>query len=152
MTQALQSILEHAERQRDDSLALVQQAEETCRRAQLQWQQLHGYRADTEARAPGRGGRVSAIELLHCHRAFTQRLDQALAQQAATLQAADAQLLQQRQLLLQRETRVAAVRKLVQRRQADQQRGQARLEQNRSDEAATQRRWRDSTRGRPLAL
>jgi len=152
MTQALQSLFEHAERQRDDSLAQVQQAEETSRRAHQKWQQLHNYRSDTEARAPGHGGRAAAIELLHCHRAFAQRLDQALAQQTAVLQAAEAQLQQQRQLLLQRETRVAAVRKLMERRQAEQQRGQARQEQSRSDEAATQRHWRDSAQSRAAAL
>ncbi|MDO9095524.1 MAG: flagellar export protein FliJ [Rubrivivax sp.] len=144
MTRSLQSLLEHAERQRDESLALVQHAEATARHAHQQWDQLHSYRADTEARAPGHGGRAAAIELLHCHRAFTQRLDQALAQQRAALQSAEQALQLQRQTLLQRETRVAAVRKLIERRLAEQQRGHARLEQNRSDEAATQRRWRDS--------
>jgi flagellar FliJ protein len=75
-----------------------------------------------------------------------QRLDQALAQQAGQLQSADVQLLHQRQLLLARETRVAAVRKLVERRAQDHQRVHARREQNRSDEATAQRHWHDSVR------
>jgi flagellar FliJ protein len=144
MTQALNALLEHAERQRDEALARLMQAEESSRRLRNQWEQLRAYRADYEARAPGMGAQAAPIELLRCHQGFVQRLDQALTQQSALIHSADEQLALKRQMLLERETHVASVRKLVERRLQDHQRTTARLEQKRSDEAATQRRWRDS--------
>ena len=150
MTQALQSLLEHAERERDDSLAATRRAEAASQQLRQQMDQLQAYRADYETRSPGHGGRAAPIELLRCHLAFMQRLEQALGQQAGLLQAAELQLLQQRQLLLARETRVAAVRKLVERRAQDQQRVQARRDQNRSDEATAQRHWHDNAHKRTV--
>jgi flagellar FliJ protein len=148
MTQALQSLLEHAERERDEAMACLLQTEDSSRRLRHQLEQLQAYRADYEARLPGLGAEAAPIELLRCHQAFVLRLDQALAQQGQLLETAESQLLLQRQLLLERETRVAAVRKLMERRLHDRQRSQARLEQKRSDEAAAQRRWHHSAHGR----
>ena len=150
MTQALQSLLEHAERERDETMACLLQSEDSAQRLRQQLEQLLAYRSDCEARSPGHGGLAAPIELLRCHQGLAQRLDQALAQQSGLLQAAESQLLLQRALLLQRETRVAAVRKLIERRQHEQQRGLARLEQKRSDEAAAQRRWHHGAHSRPI--
>ncbi len=150
MTQALNALLEHAERQRDEALARLVQAEESGRRLRNQWEQLRAYRADYEARAPGLGGQAAPIELLRCHQGFVQRLDQAMNQQSALLHSAEQQLVIKRQLLLERETHVASVRKLAERRLQEHQRASARLEQKRSDEAATQRRWRDSAQSSTL--
>lgn len=150
MTQALNALLEHAERQRDEALARLMQAEESSRRLRNQWEQLQAYRADYEARAPGLGAQAAPIELVRCHQGFVQRLDHALTQQAALMQGADEQLAQKRQMLLERETHVASVRKLVERRMQDHQRTTARLEQKRSDDANTQRRWRNSAHSSTL--
>ena len=150
MTQALQSLLEHAERERDEALACLVQAEDSSRRLRQQLEQLQAYRADCEARSPGSGGKAAPIELLRCHQGFALRLDQALAQQSGLLQSAESQLQLQRQLLLERETRVAAVRKLVERRLHEHQRSLARLDQKRSDEAAAQRRWHHSAHSRSI--
>lgn len=150
MTQALNALLEHAERQRDEALARLVQAEESSRRLRNQWEQLKVYRADYEARAPGMGAQAAPIELVRCHQGFVQRLDQALTQQSALMQGADEQLALKRQMLLERETHVASVRKLVERRMQDHQRTTARLEQKRSDDANTQRRWRNSTQSSTL--
>lgn len=145
MTQTLNTLLEHAERERDQAVAALLQAEETGRRQRQQMEQLQAYHADYTRRAPGLDGRAAPIEQLRSHHAFMQRLVQALSQQQQQVQAAEGQIALQRQQLLAREMRVASVRKLVGRRQQEQARSSARLEQNRSDEAATQRRWRDST-------
>ena len=150
MTQALQSLLEHAERERDEAMACLLQTEDSSRRLRQQLEQLQAYRADYQARSPGSGGQAAPIELLRCHQGFVQRLDQALAQQGQLLASAESQLLLQRQLLLERETRVAAVRKLVERRLHEQQRSLARQEQKRSDEASAQRRWQPSADSRPM--
>ncbi len=150
MTQALSALLEHAERQRDEALARLVQAEESGRRLRNQWEQLNAYRADYEARTPGLGTKAAPIELLRCHQGFVLRLNQALTQQSALMHSADEQLALKRQTLLERETHVASVRKLVERRVQEQQRTTARLEQKRSDEAAQQRRWRDSAHSSTL--
>ena len=149
MTQSLQTLLSHAEHERDEALAALLQAEEAGRRLHQQWQQLQDYHADYAARAPTLGGRAAPIDTLRSHHAFMQRLDQALAQQQGVLQAAELRLMLQRQALLALEIRVASVRKLQERRLHETQRGAHRLEQRRSDDFAVQRRWRDSTHSRP---
>jgi flagellar FliJ protein len=69
------------------------------------------------------------------------RLDQALAHQQRVLHAADGEAQRQRQTLLQRETRLASVRKLMQRRAASAFREAERADQRRTDEAAMQHHW-----------
>jgi len=98
---------------------------------------------------PARSGRSSPIELLHCHRDFMLRLDQAVLQQQGQLQGAGARLAQLRATLLARETRVAAVRKLIERRAQEQRLAAARLEQRRSDDAVPQGLWRMGTDALP---
>lgn len=142
MTTALDTLLEHAVRQRDDALAALLQAEENARRLRLQAEQLHAYRGEYRDRGPTRAGSTAPVELLHCHRHFMQRLDQALGQQTGHLQAADARIVQLRGVLLAHETRVASVRKLLERRVQELRRVAARQEQRRSDDAAVQRHWR----------
>jgi flagellar FliJ protein len=116
MTQALHTLLDHAERQRNEALALLLQAEEQVRRLQLQAQQLNAYRDDYRQRQPGRGGNSVSIELLRSHHEFMQRLQQAMDQQQGQQQAAEARLATRRSELLALETRVASVRKLMERR------------------------------------
>ena len=151
MTQAMLSLLEHAQNQRDAAMAELLRGEESARQLRQQAQQLDSYHADYAARAPTQNGRTAPIELLRSHLAFMQRLDQAVAQQHSLLQAAEAQLVQRRQTLVEREIRVASVRKLLQRRDEVAQRRSSRQEQNRSDEATAQRRWRDSTHSKILS-
>lgn len=145
MTQSLQTLLAHAERERDESQAALLQAEAAARRQRLQWQQLQSYHADYAARAPTLGGRAAPIDALRSHHAFMQRLDQALAQQQGLLKAGEQRVADQRQQLLKREVRLASVRKLDERRQQEAQRGAQRLEQRRSDDSAVARRWHDSS-------
>ena len=148
MSQSLQVLLQHAESQRDEAMAALLRAEAASRRLRRQWDQLCAYRAEYAARAPAQGGQVTTIERLRSHHVFMQRLDQALAQQQGLLASSDAQVAQSRALLLQRETRVASVRKLQQRRLLEEQQKTARREQTRSDEATLQRNWREGARHR----
>ena len=150
MSQALQTLIEQAERERDQAQAGVLQAEDHQQRLQAQRQQLQAYEADYASRAPGFSGQAATIAQLRAHHAFMQRLQQALLQQHAALAQADEQLLQQRQRLLACELRLAAVRKLVERRWQDEQLQAARHEQKRSDEAAAQAHWRQGGQDRRL--
>ncbi len=144
MTAALTTLLEHAERQRDDAQAALLQAESTVRRLQAQAEQLRSYRDDYRGRHPALGGRSAGIEALRLHQDFMQRLDQALHQQAGQLQAGETRCTTLRAHLVAQETRVASVRKLLERRGQQAQVHADRLEQRRSDDAAqNQLRRRD---------
>jgi flagellar FliJ protein len=142
LSNSLKTLLDQAERQRDAALAASLQAEEAARRLRLQAEQLQTYRDDYHERRPTRAGRSSPIELLHCHHDFMQRLDQAIQQQEVQLQGAEVRVLQLRAALLAHETRVASVRKLIERRAQEGRLAAARLEQRRGDDATVQRLWR----------
>jgi flagellar protein FliJ len=161
MTAALHTLLEHAERQRDDALSAMLQAEDHLRRLQFQEEQLLAYREDYRLRHPALGGRSTSIELLRCHEGFMQRLDQALQQQRGQVQHAEHRGTQLRAALVAHETRVASVRKLLERRGAQAQQQANRLDQRRSDETAMHQHrrraeeastggWRLGTEAMPL--
>jgi flagellar FliJ protein len=137
MSAALTTLLELAQRQRDEALSALLRAEEAVRRLRLQSDQLTAYRDDYRGRNPAMGGRSAPIELLRGHEAFMARLQQAMALQQQQLQSAEAHTAQARAALLALETRVASVRKLLERREADQRLLSARQDQRRSDDAAS---------------
>jgi flagellar FliJ protein len=141
MTQSLQALLQHAQTQRDEALVALQRAEDAAHQLQLQSEQLVVYANEYDARHPARGGRSAPIEVLRCHLGFMQRLQQAQAHQQGLLQAAQARTAKQRQALLALELRVAAVRKLLERRGKDQRQAADQLEQRRHDDAAQQHAW-----------
>ncbi len=147
MSQSLQVLLEHAESQRDAARSALQQAEQALQQLTAQCEQLQAYRGEYLARGPGLDGRAAPMALLRCHRDFLQRLDQALGQLQGQHQTTALRVEELRRALLAQETRVASVKKLMERREAEVQRGAARAEQRRSDEAALRQR-RD---GGPLA-
>ena len=142
MTQALATVFAHAERQRDDAMAALLQAQDRARSTLAQAEQLRAYRLEYAARNPTRGGRSAPIELLRCHLDFMQRLEQALAQQQAQAGAAEHQAVELRRALVELETRVAVVRKLMERRSKARQSDADRQDQRRADEASQQRAWR----------
>lgn len=158
MTQALQTLLAHAERQRDTAMAALRQSEEQLRGLQRQAAQLSLYRDEYRQRHPARGGRAAPIDLLRSHDSFMQRLDQALQQSLGQRQAAEARAALLRSALVGQEIRVASVRKLLERRGLQTRSDQQRLEQRRADDAQPRRRddgggapgWRLGTEAMPL--
>jgi flagellar FliJ protein len=138
---SLQLLLERAEAERDAVQARLRRAAETLRRHSAQASQLLAYRAEYRGRAPATGERAAAIALVLCHRDFMQRLDQAIAQQQGLLEQAERDAALLRGALVAQETRVAAVRKLIERRTLEARRQASRTEQRRSDEAAQRAVW-----------
>lgn len=138
---ALNTLLARAEAERDQLMAAHRRAEEQARRVQAQAEQLQGYRGDYQARWSGQFSRQGAIEIVHCYQSFMQRLDEALAHQQRQAEAGEAQCQRLRQALLAAEMRVASVRKLMQRRQAELLLAQQRRDQRQTDETALQVRW-----------
>lgn len=117
----LQTLLQRAEDERDSAAALLRQVEGQLRAAEAQARQLHDYRSEFDSRwtqrfqSSGQGTR----SLLQCHQSFGQRLGDAISQQQGQTQHVAHRVQRAKNALLQREQRVAAVRKLIERRQAE---------------------------------
>lgn len=139
---ALQTLLEQAESERDQILAAVRRAEEQQRRAQLQADQLDGYRGEYTARWAAQFRERGAIEILNCYQSFGSRIDEALTMQQQQLAQLEAGTERLRQRLVAAETRVASVRKLIERRESEAARTQLRRDQRQTDETAQQILWR----------
>ena len=146
----LQTLLQRAESERDTAALALRQAEDLVNQAQQQGQALHSYRGEYDQRWTAHFRTAGTPELLHCHRGFGQRLDQAIAHHQVNTQHLGNRVQQARSVLLAREQRVAAVRKLIERRQAELQAIANRRDQRNTDEAA--QRAASAQRGQhPLA-
>jgi flagellar FliJ protein len=137
----LHTVLGQAEAERDRALTAMRLAEDLAQQRQVQAQQLQAYRSEYQQRWSGQFSRRGTMEIVQCYQSFMQRLDEALAQQQQQAAAAQAQAQQARQRLLAAETRVASVRKLMERRQAEHRLLQERREQRQTDETAQQIHW-----------
>lgn len=145
----LQQLLQRAESDRDTAIAVLRQAEQMVERAEAQARQLNDYRSEYDARWTERFRQSGTPELLHCHRGFGNRLDQAIRYQQNDAQNLGNRVQQAREVLLAREQRVAAVRKLIERRQTELGRLAERRDQRATDEAAQRAAL---SRPHPLAL
>jgi flagellar protein FliJ len=139
--QSLLTLLEREQHLRDDAARALQQAQAQQAHAQAQADQLTQYRADYVDRWSLRLSQTATIEILQCYRSFMQRLDQALAQQKALSDRAQASTNACRATLLDAERRVAAVQKLLERRAGEQRLVTQRSEQRQADETAQRVGW-----------
>ncbi|OYU75186.1 MAG: flagellar export protein FliJ [Burkholderiales bacterium PBB5] len=133
---ALTVLLQRAETERDAAIGVLRQAEGLVAQAQAQAEQLTAYRQDFRVRWAERFRTAGTPELLHCRQSFGQRLDAAIAHQATEAQHLSNRVTRAREVLLAREQRVAAVRKLIERRQAELRRLADQRDQRATDEAA----------------
>ncbi|TXD76329.1 flagellar export protein FliJ [Mitsuaria sp. TWR114] len=134
--QALTVLLERAEAERDEALRHLQDAQARANAARNQHDQLAQYRTDYRSRWSQEFAQRTTVQLLGCYQNFGQRLDQAIGQQSGIADYADQRLSAARDLLRERELRVASVRKLIERRRAETLRTQMRQEQRATDEQA----------------
>jgi flagellar FliJ protein len=130
-TESLQVLLEREEAERDATALAVRQAQDHLQRLQVQMTQF------SQQQFHQAGG----IEIVHCYRSFMQRLDQAMSQLSLQQGQAELNLQRQRHRLVEAETRVAAIRKLISRRLESHERTQQRREQKQTDEAAQRAAW-----------
>lgn len=135
--QALNVLLERAEAERDEALRQLQDAQSRASAAKQQQDQLSQYRQDYQQRWSEQFAQRTTIQVLGCYQNFGLRLDQAISQQSHVSGYADQRLTAARDVLRERELRVASVRKLIERRRADALRSQLRYEQKVTDEQAT---------------
>lgn len=141
-TQSLQVLLEREEADRDAIAVTVQQAQDHLLRLQSQVGLFSEHRANYVARWQQQFHQAGGIEIVQCYRSFMQRLDQAMAQLNLQHRQAEVNLQRQRQRLVEAETRVAAIKKLISRRMESHQQAQQRREQKQADEAAQRAAWR----------
>ena len=90
--QALNTLLEHAERERDDALTYVQRCEHNVRNTQAQHQQLIEYRRDYQQRWTAQFSQEGTMEIISCYHGFVGRLSMAVDQQAQVAARAVTQL------------------------------------------------------------
>jgi flagellar FliJ protein len=134
--QSLNTLLEHAEGERDAALGMLRQAQAAADRQQAQGEQLQDYRQQFRARWSEQFRQPTTVAMLQCHQGFAQRLDGAISQQQQQAEQALQRVARARAQLQQREQRVAAVRKLIERRLQALQQQQIRRDQRQTDEAA----------------
>lgn len=134
--QSLFQLLDHERRTRDEAVLGVRNAEGAAGQADAQAEQLDSYRSDYVDRWSARFREPGSVALMQCYQGFMQRLEQAIAQQHATVELARKLLEQARHTLCENERRVASVEKLIERRQQQQLHQAARREQSNSDENA----------------
>ncbi|OWQ91276.1 flagellar export protein FliJ [Roseateles aquatilis] len=134
--QALTVLLERAEAERDEALQFLQEAQARASAARNQHDQLSQYRTDYTTRWTQEFTQRTTVHILGCYQNFGQRLDQAIGQQSGIADYADQRLTAARDVLRERELRVASVRKLIERRRAESLRSQMRQEQRVTDEQA----------------
>jgi len=142
-TQTLSLLLEREQTARDAAVLALQQAQDHLVQAQAQHQGLVAYRSEYIARWSAQMQQSASIEVVHCYRSFMVRLDQALDQQSAIVQRADAAAAQRRSERIAAETRVAAIARLIGRRVEAHRHAEERRDQRHTDEAALRAaRWR----------
>lgn len=139
---ALQTLLDHASAQRDNALAAHRRALVAWQGAQAQAEQLAEHRRDTIERVGLRSQQPASIVVMQSYQGFIARLDDAVRQQGARVDAALLRKQQTEALLVAAEQRVASVRKLIEGRMAEAELALARREQKASDEFASRMAWR----------
>jgi flagellar FliJ protein len=133
----LNMLLEHAEAQRNVALAAFNQARVRRDAMRTQALELAAYRDDYQQRWNAQFyERGAALDIVRCYRQFADRLEMAIAQQDQAVTVADHALVRANDTLAAHELRVASVRKLIERRQAELKLGADRREQRTTDELA----------------
>ena len=134
---ALTVAVEVASRKRDEARRLLQDAQGAQRAAQDQLDQLQGYARETEGRWGMRADAAVQPEVMFHHYQFMDRLGHAVGLQNGVVADHAGRVQAATRALLDAELRLASLRKVVEKRQHDQQRQQMRREQKQTDERAS---------------
>ncbi|MFN3860340.1 MAG: flagellar export protein FliJ [Roseateles sp.] len=132
----LSLLLERAEAERDAAAQALHAAQAQADAARAQHDELTGYRQAYQQRWTEQFTSGTTMSIMGCYQSFSQRLDQAVTTQGQVAQHADQRQTRAREALRQAELRVAALRQLIKRREAEAQRAAERREQRAADEFA----------------
>ena len=135
-TDTLSLLLERAEGERDVAARALHNAGQQAQAAHAQHGELTGYRQDYQQRWTQSFAQGTTMSLVGCYQSFGQRLDQAVTTQGHVASHADQRQVRARDALQQAELRVAALRQLIARRQAEAAKVAQRREQRATDEFA----------------
>ncbi|HEY0954431.1 MAG TPA: flagellar export protein FliJ [Roseateles sp.] len=140
----LSLLLERAEAERDAAAQALHAACAQAQAARHQHGELTGYRQEYQQRWTQQFANATTMSIVGCYQNFGQRLDQAVTSQGHVAQHADQRQERARDALRQAELRVAALRQLIKRREAETQRADERREQRATDEFAARAHLRRS--------
>lgn len=146
---ALSVLIDKVSSERDEAQLELQRAQGALANAQTQLQHLGAYGRDYAQRYAGK--QASSVDLLRCYHGFMDRLDQAKAMQQRACDQAALRVERSRANLLALELRVASVKKLIERRAAEQARAADRRDQKNTDEQASRAAWQRLAAGGALA-
>lgn len=150
---SLSLAIELATDRRDEASRQLAQVQRTQASAHDQMQQLERYALDSEGRWMGSAQVSMDPEVLRHHYQFMDRLRHAIGLQSDVLLNLQGQVEQARRQLLEAETRLAGLNKVLQRKQQEQLRALERRDQRQTDEFATQqylRAQRELAHGEPI--
>jgi flagellar protein FliJ len=146
----LMALLSQTERERDEALQQHLRLEAAFQAAQTQADQLVTYRRDYEQRWTTQFSKKGAMPLVNCYQNFNERLTQAVEFQRHAVQQAQNAAEKGRAAWMEREIRVASVRKLIERRVHEIQVSTERRDQKTTDEFASRAGWgKHSGQGAP---
>ena len=137
----LVTLMEREIARRDTAAIELRDAQNAVEQARQQGQALLGYRSEYRQRWQAQFQQRATMDILRCYHGFIERLDQAITSQQGSTESAERRVVAARERLRQRETRVAMVRKLMERRQQAQLLQQERRDQKASDETAQRMAW-----------
>ncbi|WP_374562158.1 flagellar export protein FliJ [Ideonella sp.] len=137
----LHTLLEREKEKRDAALADWRNAEAQERAAREQADSLVTYRSEYRKRWAAQFAQRAPIEILHCYQGFVDRLEQAIGAQQGVAEQAASRVQAARQRLRHRETKVATVQRLIERRLQANALREHRREQKTVDEAAQRLAW-----------
>lgn len=139
------SLLEVAERERDDAVTRFERLRQAAQAAQEQGESLRTWRGEYAARWQTQFQSGSSVEIMRCYQEFMARLGQAIAEQDIAVERTRNSLEAARLALQAREQRVAAVSQLIDRRRREQSLMESRREQKATDEQAARMPQRSRT-------
>ena len=132
----LSLLLERAEAERDEAARLLHAASAQAGAARAQHGELAGYRLEYQQRWTQSFTQATTMSIVGCYQDFGRRIDQAVDTQGHVADHADQREARARDALRQTELRVAALRQLIARREAEANKAAERREQRASDEFA----------------
>ncbi|XHS76659.1 flagellar export protein FliJ [Burkholderiaceae bacterium UC74_6] len=144
----LNLLLEKVSSERDEAQAWLAECQQRATQARSTAGELNQYRQDYEKRWGRQFSQSGTMDIVQCYQNFSGKLNDAIESQDQLADHAEQRLEAARAALVAVEMRVAAIKKLIERREAEAQLMRQRQEQKASDEFAA-RVARDQLRNHP---
>ncbi len=136
-TQSLLVVLEQAKSSRDHAFVMLESSRKIWEDAKFKLQSLHNFRSQYEERWQGQFKQAGGMEIVRCYQDFMARLSSAVDEQAMRVEHLKRDHENRKNELLESERKLAAVQKLIDRRQLEIMQTSIRREQRDTDEMAT---------------